>query len=61
MIVPKQNIRHRDISTFVVLMNAPGFLLGAKEDKLGMLASSTSNLIMNNVQISKSNLIRELG
>jgi butyryl-CoA dehydrogenase len=38
-------------------MDAPGFSLGAKEDKLGIRASSTSNLIMDNVRIPKSNLI----
>ena len=39
----------------------PGFSLGAKEDKLGIRASSTSNLIMDNVRIPKTNLIGELG
>ena len=42
-------------------MNAPGFSLGAKEDKLGIRASSTSNLIMENVRIPKSNLIGQPG
>ena len=42
-------------------MDAPGFSLGAKEDKLGIRASSTSNLIMDNVRIPKSNLIGEPG
>lgn len=32
-------------------MDAEGFSLGAKEDKLGIRASSTSNLIMENVRI----------
>lgn len=49
--------RHKGISAFVVPMDAPGFSLGAKEDKLGIRASSTSNLIMDNVRIPKSNLI----
>ena len=42
-------------------MNAAGFSLGAKEDKLGIRASSTSNLIMENVRIPKGNLIGEPG
>jgi butyryl-CoA dehydrogenase len=42
-------------------MDSPGFSLGAKEDKLGIRASSTSNLIMDNVRIPKTNLIGELG
>jgi butyryl-CoA dehydrogenase len=42
-------------------MDAPGFSLGAKEDKLGIRASSTSNLIMENVRIPSTNLIGEQG
>jgi butyryl-CoA dehydrogenase len=53
--------RHKGISAFVVPTDAPGFSLGAKEDKLGIRASSTANLIMDNVRIPKSNLIGELG
>jgi butyryl-CoA dehydrogenase len=53
--------RHKGISAFIVPMDAPGFSLGAKEDKLGIRASSTSNLIMENVRIPKGNLIGEQG
>jgi len=53
--------RHKGISAFVVPMDAQGFSLGAKEDKLGIRASSTSNLIMENVKIPKGNLIGEEG
>jgi butyryl-CoA dehydrogenase len=42
-------------------MDADGFSLGAKEDKLGIRASSTANLIMDNVRISKDMLIGEEG
>jgi butyryl-CoA dehydrogenase len=42
-------------------MDAPGFSLGAKEDKLGIRASSTSNLIMENVRIPSTNLIGKQG
>jgi butyryl-CoA dehydrogenase len=41
----------------VVPTNAPGFSLGAKEDKLGIRASSTSNLIMEEVRIPAANLL----
>jgi butyryl-CoA dehydrogenase len=53
--------RHKGISAFIVPMDAPGFSLGAKEDKLGIRASSTSNLIMDNVRIPKDNLLGEPG
>jgi butyryl-CoA dehydrogenase len=42
-------------------MDSPGFSLGAKEDKLGIRASSTSNLIMDHVRVSKDNLLGEKG
>jgi butyryl-CoA dehydrogenase len=43
--------RHKGISAFIVPLDAEGFSLGAKEDKLGIRASSTSNLIFDNVRI----------
>lgn len=42
-------------------MDIEGFSLGAKEDKLGIRASSTSNLIMDNVRIPKDNLLGKEG
>lgn len=56
-----KSLKHKGISAFVVPMDLPGFSLGAKEDKLGIRASSTSNLIMDNVRIPKTNLIGQLG
>lgn len=54
-------IRHKGISAFIVPMDAEGFSLGAKEDKLGIRASSTSNLIMENVRIPKDHLLGQSG
>jgi butyryl-CoA dehydrogenase len=42
-------------------MELEGFDLGAKEDKLGIRASSTANLIMDNVRIPKDNLLGKEG
>lgn len=56
-----KSMKHKGISAFVVPMDVEGFSLGAKEDKLGIRASSTSNLIMDNVRIPKGNLIGEPG
>ncbi len=53
--------RHKGISAFIVPMDAEGFSLGAKEDKLGICASSTSNLIMDNVRIPGKNLLGKQG
>lgn len=56
-----KSLKHKGISAFVVPLDADGFSLGAKEDKLGIRASSTSNLIFENVRIPKENLIGEEG
>jgi butyryl-CoA dehydrogenase len=53
--------RHKGISAFIVPMDTPGFSLGAKEEKLGIRASSTSNLIMDQVRIPKDCLLGEPG
>lgn len=56
-----KSLKHKGISAFVVPMDSEGFSLGAKEDKLGIRASSTANLIMDNVHIPKENLLGEPG
>jgi len=56
-----KSLKHKGISCFVVPTDARGFSLGAKEDKLGIKASSTANLIMDNVRIPKDNLIGKRG
>jgi len=53
--------KHKGISAFIVPHDAEGFSLGAKEDKLGIRASSTANLIMENVRIPYDNLLGEPG
>jgi len=56
-----KSLKHKGISAFVVPMDVEGFSLGAKEDKLGIRASSTSNLIFENVEIPKHYLLGEPG
>lgn len=56
-----KSLKHKGISAFIVPTDAPGFSLGAKEDKLGIRASSTANLIMDQVRIPASNLVGSLG
>jgi butyryl-CoA dehydrogenase len=53
--------RQRRISAFVVPLDSEGLSLGTKEEKLGIRASSTANLIFNDVRIPKKNLIGQLG
>lgn len=56
-----KSLKHKGISAFIVPMDIDGFSLGAKEDKLGIRASSTANLIMDNVRIPKENLLGKQG
>lgn len=52
---------YRGISAFIVPLDSPGMSLGKKEDKLGIRASSTANLIMEGCRVPKGNLLGEEG
>jgi alkylation response protein AidB-like acyl-CoA dehydrogenase len=52
---------HRGISAFVVEHGTPGMTAGKKEDKLGMRASDTSEVIFDNCRIPASQLLGEEG
>jgi alkylation response protein AidB-like acyl-CoA dehydrogenase len=47
----------RSVSAFVVEKGTPGFTSGKKENKLGMRASETAELIFDNCRIPKENLL----
>lgn len=51
----------RGISAFIVEKSFPGFSIGKKEDKLGIRASSTTELIFENCIVPKENLIGKEG
>ncbi len=51
----------RGISAFVLDKTMPGFYATKKENKVGMRASDTSSLVMENVQVPNENLIGEVG
>ena len=51
----------RGISAFIVEKNFPGFSIGKKEDKLGIRASSTTELIFEDCVIPKENLVGKEG
>lgn len=52
---------HKGISAFVVPMPTPGLTLGKKEEKLGIRASSTCNLIFEDCLVSADNMLGEEG
>jgi len=51
----------RGASAFVVEKGTPGFTFGKKENKMGIRASSTTELIFNECRIPKENLIAKQG
>ncbi len=51
----------RGISAFVVPADAPGFSVGASEEKLGLRASNTATLYFNECRIPAENLIGREG
>ena len=52
---------YRGITAFVVERDFPGFAVGKKEDKLGIRASSTTELLFDNCVVPKANVLGEIG
>lgn len=52
---------HRGINALIVERGMDGFIVGAKEDKLGIRASDTHTLLFNDVKVPKENRIGEDG
>ncbi len=52
---------YKGITAFVVERNTPGFQVGKKEDKLGIRASSTCELILDDCRVPAANVIGEVG
>jgi butyryl-CoA dehydrogenase/short/branched chain acyl-CoA dehydrogenase len=52
---------YKGITAFIVEKNFPGFSVGKKEDKLGIRASSTCQLILEDCRVPKENVLGEPG
>ena len=52
---------YKGITAFLVEKNSPGFSVGKKEDKLGIRASSTCELILEDCRVPKENVLGEPG
>jgi alkylation response protein AidB-like acyl-CoA dehydrogenase len=52
---------YKGITAFIVDKNTPGFTVGKKEDKLGIRASSTCELLFENCEVDKSNILGPVG
>jgi butyryl-CoA dehydrogenase len=55
-----KSLGNKGISAFIVEKNFPGFSVGAHEKKMGIRASSTTELIFDNMIVPKENLLGEL-
>ncbi|MGB9073053.1 MAG: acyl-CoA dehydrogenase [Terriglobales bacterium] len=52
---------YKGITAFLVEKDFPGFTVGKKEDKLGIRASSTCELILEDCRVPKENVLGEVG
>jgi alkylation response protein AidB-like acyl-CoA dehydrogenase len=56
-----RELGHKGINALIVERGMDGFIVGAKEDKLGIRGSDTHTLLFNDVKVSKENRIGEDG
>jgi alkylation response protein AidB-like acyl-CoA dehydrogenase len=52
---------YRGITAFIVERGFPGFTVGKKEDKLGIRASSTCELLFEDCRVPRANVLGEIG
>jgi alkylation response protein AidB-like acyl-CoA dehydrogenase len=52
---------HRGITAFIVERGAAGFTIGKKENKLGIRASSTCEIVLDNCVVPAANVLGEVG
>lgn len=53
--------RHKGISCFIVEKTFPGFAVGKVEKKLGICASSTSEIVLDNCEVPVENILGQEG
>ena len=51
----------KGITAFLIEKNSPGFTVGKKEDKMGIRASSTCELILEDCRVPRENVLGEVG
>jgi len=56
-----KNAGYRGITAFLVEADNPGLTVGPKEDKLGIRASSTCQLLLDNCLVPEKNVLGEVG
>jgi len=63
IVIAQTNVeaKHKGINAFIIERGMEGFIVGAKEDKMGIRGSDTHTLLFNDVKIPKENRIGEDG
>ena len=61
MAVTDRSKSHHGISAFLIEKGTPGFSVGRKEDKLGLRASDTSEVILQDCRLPAANLLGKEG
>jgi short-chain 2-methylacyl-CoA dehydrogenase len=56
-----RELGYKGITSFLIERDRPGFAVGKKEDKLGIRASSTCELILEDCRVPKANVLGEAG
>ena len=54
-------LSYKGVTAFLIERDSPGFKIGKHEDKLGIRASSTCELILDDCRVPKENVIGEVG
>src|SRR5581483_2068836 len=52
---------YKGVTAFLIEREFPGFQVGKKEDKLGLRASSTCELLLDNCRVPRENVMGEVG
>ena len=63
LVIAQTNVEagHKGINAFIIERGMEGFIIGAKEDKMGIRGSDTHTLLFNDVKVPKENRIGEDG
>ncbi len=63
IVIAQTNVEagHKGINAFIIERGMEGFIVGAKEDKMGIRGSDTHTLMFNDVKVPKENRIGEDG
>jgi alkylation response protein AidB-like acyl-CoA dehydrogenase len=56
-----ESLKHKGISAFIVEKETPGLIVGHVEDKMGLRASDTTDLIFENCRVPAENLLGNEG